>query len=184
MVVGSVACALVIYPQEVLTARLHLLPMCVDDASDLFVILSNPAGWWYDPAGRHAHLETTIGFVERASARWTTDRLSYWTARRRTDGVVVGLGGAQRHRTGTWNLNYRIAATEQRQGLATELAAAAREAAASVDPDVALVAWIAENNFPSLRVAERIGLVNRGVHLDENDGQMRLAYSDRPLSGR
>lgn len=171
----------VIDPRDVRTERLHLTPMTADDATDLFAILSDEAGWWYDPAGRHADLATTRAFAERAAARWGTDRLSYWTARRRSDGDVVGLGGAQRHKTGDWNLSYRIATAAHGQGFATELAVAAQQAAAAVDPDAALVAWVAEHNIASRRVAERLGLVDRGLQVDRNDGQWRLAYSDRPL---
>jgi hypothetical protein len=40
---------------------------------------------------------------------------------------------------------------------------------------------VAEDNVPSRRVAERVGLVNRGPALDPSDGQLRLAYSDRLL---
>jgi RimJ/RimL family protein N-acetyltransferase len=168
--------------RDVLTERLHLTAMTVEDAAELFPILSDEAGWWYDPASRHTDLAITRAFAERAAARWPTDGLSYWTARRRSDGDVVGLGGAQRHRTGNWNLSYRIATAAHGQGLAAELATAAQQAATAVDPDVALIAWVAEHNTASRRVAERLGLVNRGPQLDLNDGEVRLAYSDRPLS--
>jgi RimJ/RimL family protein N-acetyltransferase len=101
--------------------------------------------------------------------------------RRRDDGRIVGVGGAQRQRTRAWNLNYRIATAEQRQGFAIELARAAYAAAASLDPDVPFVAWVAEHNTPSRRVAERLGLINYGLAVDPSDGQGRLAYADRPL---
>jgi RimJ/RimL family protein N-acetyltransferase len=166
---------------EILTTRLSLRPMSIDDTDDLFPILSDPAGWWYEPEHGHAKLETTRGFAERASARWTTDGLSYWTARRQTDDVVVGLGGAQRHRSGSWNLSYRIATAEQGHGYATELARAGLAVANEHDPGVAVIAWVLDHNIPSRRVAERIGLINRGPHVDANDGIERLAYADREI---
>jgi ribosomal-protein-alanine N-acetyltransferase len=52
------------------------------------------------------------------------------------------VGGAQRQRTGAWNLNYRIAAAEQGNGFATELARAAYAVASSCDDSVAFIAWI------------------------------------------
>jgi len=113
--------------------------------------------------------------------RWASDRLSYWTARRATDGIVVGLGGAQRHRSGTWNLNYRIATAHQGHGYATELARAAQAAATSVDPSVAFIAWVAAHNSPSLAVAQRLGLRNYGLRVDGSDGEPRLAFADRLL---
>ena len=54
-------------------------------------------------------------------------------------------------------------------------------AAAIIDPSVAFIAWVDEHNTPSRRVAERIGLTNQGPRPDPSDGQIRLAYSDRPL---
>ena len=169
------------WPERVITARLELRPMHPNDASALFPIFNDPDGWWYAPAGRHLEIATTEHFIERAAARWPTDGLSYWTVRRRDDGAAIGLGGAQRHRSGTWNLNYRIAAAAQGQGFAGELAEAAQRAATAVDPDVAFIAWIAPHNAPSRRVAERLGLIDRGLRMDASDGEVRLALSDRVL---
>jgi [ribosomal protein S5]-alanine N-acetyltransferase len=166
---------------DVKTDQLLLAPVTEADAEQLFVIFSDPAGWWYEPAGQHADLETTIGFCQWIAAVWLTDGLSYWTARDRRSGEIVGLGGVRRHGTGSWNLSYRIAACQQGRGLATELGMAALQAAASIDPSVALIAWVDEHNTASRRVAERLGLTNQGPHVDISDGEVRLAYSDRPL---
>jgi [ribosomal protein S5]-alanine N-acetyltransferase len=166
---------------HVTTDRLRLAPVAVDDAEELFVIMSDPAGWWYQPTGRHVQLPTTVAFCEWVAAMWRSDGLSYWTARSLGSGEVVGLGGARRHRDRTWNLSYRIAASQQGQGLATGLSIAARDAAAIVDPSVAFIAWVDEHNAASRRVAERIGLTNQGSHADPSDGEIRLAYSDHRL---
>jgi hypothetical protein len=58
---------------------------------------------------------------------------------------------------------------------------AALEAAASIDPSVAIIAWVDEHNTASRRVAVRLGLTNRGLRVDISDGEVRLAYSDRPV---
>jgi len=166
---------------QVTTKRLRLAPVAVGDANELFVIMSDPAGWWYQPAARHAELPTTIAFCEWVAAMWLSDDLSYWTARNLASDEIVGIGGARRHTDRTWNLSYRIATSHQGQGLATELSIAAHHAAAIIDPSVAFIAWVDEHNTPSRRVAERIGLTNQGPRPDPSDGQIRLAYSDRPL---
>lgn len=182
------------YPREVETERLTLRPASAGDAEALFPVFGDPAGWWYDPAGRHADLDRTRRFLARAAERWA-EGLSYWTVRERvafpppaTGSVppppacrVIGFGGAQRHASGAWNLNYRIATEAQGRGYATELARAAQAAAAHVDPTVPVIAWVAAHNLPSRRVAERLGLTDRGPHLDASDATTRLAYSDRPL---
>jgi RimJ/RimL family protein N-acetyltransferase len=165
-----------------MTDRLDL--RCPDperDLDNLFAIFSDPEGWWYDPDGRHRERARTKDWLTRAAARFDTDQLSYWTVRQRDGGTVIGVGGAQRQRTGAWNLNYRIAAAHQGHGYATELGRAACAAATAVDSDVPVIAWIAERNAPSGKVAERLGLKSYGPAIDPSDGEVRIAYSDRPL---
>jgi RimJ/RimL family protein N-acetyltransferase len=58
---------------------------------------------------------------------------------------------------------------------------AAQAAAAAVDATVPFIAWVAPHNAPSIRVAERLGLTNYGLHADPSDGEERLAYADRPV---
>ena len=191
------------YPSAVTTERLDLRP--VDPVADLDALgrlFADPAGWWYEPASRHTDLETSRGWLDRAAQRWRADGLSYWTVRLREGGDVIGgggdviggggdviggggdvigVGGAQRHRSGAWNLLYRLDTRHQGRGYATELGRAAMEAAAFVDAAVPFIAWAAEHNTPSRRVAERLGLVDRGLRIDASDGAPRLAYADREL---
>jgi RimJ/RimL family protein N-acetyltransferase len=103
--------------------------------------------------------------------------------RRRDHGTIIGVGGAQRQPTRAWNLNYRIAAVHQGQGFATELGHAAHSAASALDDAVPFIAWIVEHNLPSRSVAERLGLISYGLAVDPSDGQLRLAYADRPIDG-
>jgi RimJ/RimL family protein N-acetyltransferase len=145
----------------------------------MFDIFSDSAGWWYDPAGRHTDPDTTLDWLIRAAARFEADGLSYWIVRRRDTGGVIGVGGSQRQRTGAWNLNYRIATAQQKQGFALELARVAYSAASSLDPEATFIAWVAPHNLPSRKVAERLGLTNYGLGVDPSDGQHRLAYADR-----
>ncbi len=168
--------------EQLVTNRLDLRRPDPDgDLDELFAVFSDPDGWWYDPGGRHREPGRTRDWLMRAAARFESDALSYWTVRRRDTGAIVGVGGAQRQRTRAWNLNYRIATAEQGQGFATELSTAAIDAAVSIDAEVPLIAWVAEHNGPSRKVAERLGLINYGPATDPSDGQLRLAYADRPL---
>ncbi len=164
------------------TDRLDLRPPDpVRDLDDLFPIFSDPGGWWYDPDGRHREPAQTEEWLTRAAARFETDGLSYWTARLHDEGIVIGVGGAQRQRTGAWNLSYRITSAHQGRGYATELGRAGQAAALAVDSEVPVIAWIAEHNTPSRKVAERLGLMSYGLAIDPSDGELRLAYSDRPI---
>jgi len=91
------------------TRRLVLDPMAEEDAEALWPVFSDPAIWWYDPAGIHLDPGRTRAYCRSAASRWPADGLSYWTARLAAGGEVVGSGGVQVHATGEWNLNYRIA---------------------------------------------------------------------------
>lgn len=166
--------------RHLLTDRLDLRRIDPSrDLAELFAIFSDPTGWWYEPAGRHADRARTREWLVRAAARFD-DGLSYWTVRRRDNAAIVGVGGAQRQSTRAWNLSYRISAAEQGQGYATELARAAYSAASSVDSSVPFIAWITPQNAASRKVAERLGLTNYGLGIDPSDDQRRLAYADRP----
>jgi ribosomal-protein-alanine N-acetyltransferase len=180
---GTLASARMTFFECALTDRLDLRrPDPARDLTELFVIFSDPSGWWYDPAGRHTDPGRTREWLARAAARFEPNGLSYWTVRRRDNAVIIGVGGAQRQRTGAWNLNYRVAAAEQGQGFATELSRAAYSAASSLDSSAPFIAWIAPQNAPSRRVAERVELTNYGLNVDPSDGQQRLAYADRPVA--
>jgi RimJ/RimL family protein N-acetyltransferase len=168
-------------PAHVCTTRLDLRPADPDDTDALFPIFNDPAGWWFEPESRHLDIDTTRQFLVRAHDRWALHGLSYWTVRLADEQTVIGLGGTQRHRSGAWNLSYRIAGAQQGQGYARELATAGLAAAAAVDPTEAVIAWVTPHNQPSRRVAEHVGLVDRGMRIDANDGRSRLAFADRQL---
>jgi RimJ/RimL family protein N-acetyltransferase len=168
--------------RRVLIARLDLCETDpTGDLEELFAIFSDPNGWWYNPAGRHVDRERTRLWLTQAAARFETDRLSYWTVRRRDTAAIIGVGGAQRQRTRAWNLTYRLAATQHGHGFATEIGRAAYAAASAVDAAVPFIAWIDPHNTPSRKVAERVGLTNHGLRIDPSNDQQRLAYADRPL---
>jgi RimJ/RimL family protein N-acetyltransferase len=152
----------------------------VTDADALFPLMSDPQGWWFEPESRHVTISQTIEWLERSERRWSRGELSYWVARERVGGALIGTGGAQRRQAGFWNVSWRIAGSQQGNGYATELAGAAVSAASEQDPRLPIIAWIVPTNAPSIRVAEKVGLLNRGSQIDPADGLFRLAFTDRP----
>ncbi len=94
---------------------------------------------------------------------------------------MLGVGGVQRQRTRNWNLYYRFAPETWGHGYATELGRAALDAAHACDDSVAVIAWILSGHAASRRVAERLGLVDRGPQVDPSDGVTRLAFTDRDV---
>ncbi|MFI9269837.1 GNAT family N-acetyltransferase [Kitasatospora sp. NPDC052896] len=165
---------------HVLTERLELRAVRLDDLDPLHAINSDPDGWRHLPEGRHAEPAVTRDWIERARARWA-DGLSYWVARLRTDGTVVGVGGVQLTGRGYWNLFYRLATAHWGNGYATELSRAALAAAHEHSPEVPVVAWIHQHNAGSRAVAERLGLIDHGVRLDPFHRDMLYQYADRAI---
>lgn len=165
------------------TERLLLQPMGAGDGQRLFPLFNDDSVWWYAPDSRHRDPSSTEAYAARAGRRWKQDALSYWVAvLAESPDVVVGSGGAQRHRSGVWNLNYRIVPDYQRQGFGVELARAGIEAANTADPDLAVVAWIDSINVQSHATARAAGLHFVGEGVDSSDGTTRLAFADRMWS--
>lgn len=167
-----------------LTDHLDLRAVSLDDLEELHALHADPAVWEHLPSGRHTTLDRTRSDVEAYVAAWDVDGLSYWTARRRDDGALVGLGGCKVRLGAAWNIYYRVAPAQQGKGFATELARAGVAAARQVDPDLPVTAYLLEHNRGSRAVAEKLGLelVWRGPDAGNPDPDaVRLVYADRPL---
>jgi RimJ/RimL family protein N-acetyltransferase len=166
------------------TERLALTAVSLDDLPELHALHADPRVWQHLPSGVHADERRTRADVEAYTADWERDGLGYWTARTH-EGDLVGIGGVRLRPGRTWNLYYRLAPQHQGQGFALELVRAALEAAAKVDPEPPLVAYLLEHNDASRRTAERAGLVLawRGPDRDVPGG-IRLIYADRELPRR
>jgi RimJ/RimL family protein N-acetyltransferase len=147
--------------RRLVTDRLDLRSVAVGDLSDLYRIMVDPRNLVYLPAEPQRRRGATLVWIERYSARWDANGLSYWTVRLRATAVVIGVGGVDR-RPDFWNLYYLLDVNHWGLGYGTELARAAQRAATAVDPDLPLVAWIHENNAASQAVARHLGLSDFG----------------------
>ncbi|MBA4608613.1 GNAT family N-acetyltransferase [Aeromicrobium sp. Marseille-Q0843] len=165
------------------TERLDLSAVSFADLAELHTLHADPRVWTHLPSGVHTDEQRTRADLEMYTADWERDGLGYWTARRRSDGELVGIGGVRLRPTGVWNLYYRLAPDHQGQGYALEIVRAAFEAAASYDPEAPIVAYLLEHNEASRRTAERAGMTQvwRGPDR-EVPGGVRLVYADRTLS--
>jgi RimJ/RimL family protein N-acetyltransferase len=178
-----------------LTERLDLSAIALSDVDAIYRIMADPRARAYIPGGAHDSAETTRAWVERYSARWAANGIGYWTVRLRETGDVIGVGGVDR-RQDFWNLYYLIDPAWWGRGYATEIARAGQQAAATIDPDVPLAAWIHVGNAASQRVAERVGLHDYGrlepehwkgepMHYwaDRDPGAPRVSGPDRGAPG-
>ncbi|MCA5894965.1 GNAT family N-acetyltransferase [Isoptericola sp. NEAU-Y5] len=171
-------------PQPITTDHLVLAPVSTADLDDLHALHADPRVWTHFPSGRHTSREQTARQVADLAADWVRDGIGYWTARRRSDGAFVGIGGVRLRAVGVLNLYYRVAVEHQGQGCAGEMAHGATAAAARARPDVPVTAFLLEHNAASRATAERAGLrlVWRGPDAGNPDvAAVRLVLANRQL---
>lgn len=176
---------------SVRTDRLLLDEPVDDDAEALLAIHGDPASWRHFPSGRVSDPAAGATMVGSSRRRFARDGLAYWSVRDVEDGPVVGRGGcvlpdealdADPSGRGWWNLYYRFDQRVLRRGYATEMGAAAIEAAHDVAPERPVLAFLVEHNVASRRTAEKLGLrlVWRGPDADNPDPDaVRLVFLDR-----
>ncbi|WP_309069680.1 GNAT family N-acetyltransferase [Microbacterium sp.] len=170
--------------ESVVAGDLVLTPVSRDDLPELHRLHADPAVWRHLPSGRHRSLARTRDVLEHYLDDWR-DGLGYWSARLRTSGDFVGVGGCRLRESAAWNIYYRLEPGYQGRGFATEIARAGRAAAARVDPDVPVSAILLEHNLASKAVAEKLGLrlVWRGPDEGNPDPDaVRLIYVDRDVT--
>ncbi len=98
--------------------------------------------------------------------------------------TLIGISGSPVD-TAVWNVYYRLSPAAWGHGFATELASAARAAAAASNLQLPVVAYLLEHNTGSRRTAERVGLTLawRGPdHGNPDPAAARLIYADRHLN--
>lgn len=169
-------------PYVVLTERLELRAVGPADLDALYAINSDVAVWRHVPEGRHTSPAVTEAWIGRSADCWQSDGVSYWMARLRGSGTVVGVGGIQRQNPGFWNLYYRLAPAHWGNGYATELSRAAIRVAGQRDPALPVIAWIHAHNAGSRAVAARLGFHDYGLRPEPWKHEPMHAYADRDPS--
>jgi RimJ/RimL family protein N-acetyltransferase len=163
----------VLGPREIVTNRLTLRPPTVLDRS-LWVRLHR------DPALYEHALRTMPGSDELAAdgfrdclGRWESVGFDYGVVEESSRRAGVGVGGLRRRvlddQGEVLNLYYRLAASVQGRGLATEAARAWTAHAVEWLPDLPVVVKVKELHVRSVRVAQAAGLERVGaVALDDD----------------
>ncbi|WP_345750380.1 GNAT family N-acetyltransferase [Microbacterium rhizophilus] len=170
--------------EPVYAGDLVLSPVARDDLPEIHRLHADPASWRHLPSGRHRTLLRTREMIEHYIEDWRHG-VGYWTARLRTSGDYVGIGGCRLREDTAWNIYYRIDPVHQGRGFATEIARAGMGAATHVDPDIPISAILLEHNLASKAVAEKLGLrlVWRGPDEGNPDpAAVRLIYADREVT--
>ncbi|MFJ9691698.1 GNAT family N-acetyltransferase [Kitasatospora sp. NPDC101183] len=133
-----------------------------DDLEAVFAIHGDPETNRYNPFGPHRDRrqsrEMLDGFVED----WERDGVGYCAVATREDpGTIIGFTGLFLHtlfEERVFNLYYRYRPTAWGLGYAAEAARASMAEALPRFPGVPVTALIHEDNLPSRRLAERLGL--------------------------
>lgn len=147
----------------VLTDRLLLTPVSVDDTGELERLYS-------DPLVRHWTGPWTAASVEAwargMEARWVKEGVGKWMAHGRSDGTLVGRGGLSRTvldgRT-VLEVGWVVRDELTGRGYATEIGRAALAWAAAFFPDLPVVSFTEVHNLASVAVMRRLGLHSSGV---------------------
>lgn len=148
------------------TARLILRRVQPTDGPAMFAVHGDPATYRYSPARPHPDLATSEEMVQSCLQEWDTYGFGYWAVllAHSAEAKIIGFGGVE-HRV--WrerevlNLYYRLTPSAWGQGYATELAQRAVSLARTTLPQWPVVARTRAENLPSIRTAERAGLIRR-----------------------
>jgi len=146
------------------------------DVEPMAEVLGDPVSMRFYP--HPLSLEETEAWVERNIGRSERDGLGLWAIVLRETGEVVGDCGAvlqQVDGSEELELGWHLHPAHQGHGYATEAAIAWRDHAFAATDRERLIALILEENVPSRRVAERIGMTIWKVA--EFAGLPHLVYS-------
>lgn len=148
------------FPEQVNTARLQGRRVLPTDLADLLALQQDPQVM-ATLGGRLLTEEEVRQQVQRQVAHWETHGFGVWNWRRTADGAFIGRGGVRyaeiSERTEV-ELLYAIGSPHWWQGYASEIAAAAIDAAFThLDVD-SVAAWTLPNNLGSQGVMKKAGL--------------------------
>jgi RimJ/RimL family protein N-acetyltransferase len=161
------------FPRERRTQRLRLRALAWDDAEVFREIHLDPRTHVHTPAGP-PDADQVAGMFAGIVGVWEDQGSSYWAVE--LDENVIGVCGVEAQpilERECWNLYYRLSPETWGRGFASEAAREAVVVAGLVAPNRPVVARTRSSNLPSMRVAERAGLVRRAA-LD-HDGFVVLA---------
>ena len=144
------------------TDRLVLCTPHLDDAPDVFAIHGNLETNRHNPAGPMKDLTEAQDRISGWIQDWAEHGIGYWCISALDSPQVIGVSGVrvmEWSRRQVLNLYYRYGPNAWGLGYATEVAAAAVNAAKQYLPELPIVARTRPTNLSSIKVAERVGLI-------------------------
>ena len=145
------------------TARLTLTPVGPADLSDLVLLYGDPdVAFWTGP-WTPVSIER---WVRGMTARWASEGVGKWMARRRDDATLVGRGGFSRYDLDgepVLELGWVVRDALTGRGYATEIGRAAIAWAGEHEPRTPVVAFTEIHNHASQAVMQRLGMRRAGL---------------------
>jgi [ribosomal protein S5]-alanine N-acetyltransferase len=150
-------------PEQIETERLHLRPMRITDAADIFArYAQDPDVARYVTWRPHQRITETVEFLQRCEQAWALGTAHAWAITQTGDSQVYGsvelrLDG---HRA---EIGYVLARAEWGQGYMTEAAREVVEMALALPGVYRVAAMCDVENAASARVMEKIGMQREGL---------------------
>jgi RimJ/RimL family protein N-acetyltransferase len=158
------------------TQRLIIRPFRATDFTGLFEYLSNPLVYQFEPGAPITLAEAQALAVERAG------QSEFWAVALQTTDQIVGhlyFSQIDPHHLQTWELGYIFNPAHQRQGYASEAAAALVRHGFAAWGIHRVVAHCSPENTASWRLLERIGMHREGYF--RKNIYFKTDASGRPL---
>jgi ribosomal-protein-alanine N-acetyltransferase len=152
-----------IFPENFETARLRLLPPCIEDAQLIFDLYAqDPNVTRYLVWLPHRTVETTKQFVSYCIERWAAKTAFSYVITKRMEGALLGMIEIQLHQHGG-EIGYVLAKKHWGQGIMPE-AAGCLVGHALLQPSIFRVqAFCDQENYASARTLEKIGMSREGI---------------------
>jgi RimJ/RimL family protein N-acetyltransferase len=142
------------------TKRLRLERIGIEHRNDLYALLSNPKVHKYFP--KPLDRNESKAFFEKIQYRYNTDGYCFWAAIRSADNLFIGICGLLSQivegRKET-EVGYRLLDEFWGRGYGTEAARGCIQYGKKVLKLTSIISLIRPVNLPSIRVAEKNGLI-------------------------
>ena len=149
---------------EIETHRLKMRGFTPDDLDDLCLIFGDPDVMKYIAGGRTRSREETEQGLLRTIAGFRDRGFGLWALEQKGVGSVIGYCGLT-YLDGTTQIElaYGLAKAYWGDGFATEAARATLKYGFSTLKLERIVAVVYPDNYPSRRVVEKLGMLNKGL---------------------
>lgn len=144
--------------QTIETTRLRLVPCEFENIREFDVLWTNPAVRRFLFDNRVISFDETRSFVEASSETFRKGGYGIWLIRRQENQQLIGFAGLFNREAEMPRLLYGLNPDSQKQGYAAEAALGVLEYVFDVLGFPLVLAAVDEENTPSVRVLQRLGM--------------------------